>query len=619
MNAKSVFLDGPAGVPSIVALLCLLLPAPGFCADVDVTIELDRNRISLDEAAGLTVNIIGSTRSIDEPEVPEVRDLVIYSQGHSKNISLVNGQFTVSHTHTFLIQPQKPGTYRIGPVRVKYGRQTAKSPVLTLEVTQRTAPSPKHGGSTVDGGMASSGVARKSKTPGGEIFITNTVDRDTVYVNQQITATFRFYRRINLWENPEYSPPSFSGFWVEKLPQNRYFTKVDGKRHEVTEIQTALFPTAPGEHGIDPAGLRVVLDDSMRDMFSFFSRGKPVDLETPAIPIRVLPLPENGKPAEFDGCVGGFSIQANVQESSPRVNEPLTLTVDVEGIGNIQTLPDVPFSDTENFRLYDSKSEFTTEAAGSTIRGKKTFERIIVPLKEGNLEIPPLHLSYFDPEKGEYSRASTRPIRLQILPGAQRETPQEDYLSFLSQKEIKVLGKDIEYIVPLEGKVKDQHGLLIHSSLYWLFHLVPIGALFAALGIKHHRERILEDMGYARSRGALKESVRILKNSRQYLKTGDSDGYCREIARALNRYFADKFNIEAAGLTGSQVIAACRNRGLSEELLERLDRYYTTCDMAKFAGGRVDDEEIAGLSKKVGATLRRMEKVLKKGTHRSLS
>ena len=522
---KTEGLSCAAALIWLALMLLFILPIPGSCDDVEVTIELDRNRIGLDESASLTVNVSGSARSMDDPEIPEVEDLVIYSQGHSKNISIVNGQFTVSHTHTFLIQPQKPGTYRIGPVRVKYGRKKAKSSILTLEVTPQSVPPARPGGSPEKSERYSSGVDRKSKTPRGEIFITNTVDSDTIYVNQQITASFRFYRRINLWENPEYSPPSFSGFWMEKLPQKQYFSVVDGKRYEVTEIRTALFPTAPGEHTIDPAGLRVILEDSRRDMFSFFSRGKSVDLETPAIPIRVLPLPERDKPAKFSGCVGNFSIQAKVQESSVRKNEPVTLIVEVEGEGNIQTIPDIPFPASENFRLYDSTSEVTTGAAGSTITGKKTYERIIVPLAEGNFEIPPLHLSYFNPESAEYRRASTKTIRLDILPGSQRETPEEEYLPFLSRKEIRVLKKDIEYIVSLEGKLQDQTRLLVHSSLYWLFHLIPFAAFFAAVSIKRHRERIQKDIDYARRRKALRESIRILKESRHYLKTGDSDGY----------------------------------------------------------------------------------------------
>ena len=75
-----------------------------------------------------------------------------------------------------------------------------------------------------------------------------------MYVNEQITLTFKFYTKVNLLSQPQYSPPDTTGFITEDLPpQRNYYTIIDGERYYVSEIKTALFPTTSGKFVIGPA------------------------------------------------------------------------------------------------------------------------------------------------------------------------------------------------------------------------------------------------------------------------------------------------------------------------------------------------------------------------------
>jgi hypothetical protein len=596
---------------ALIALTTVLFPRTCFGDDLEVTAELEKQQILLDDSVVLTVRITGSAQSIEEPDIPEIEDMTVYSQGRSKNISIVNGKFTAFHEFTYLLTPQKKGSYRIGPVTVQYGGNQSRSKPLTLEVLSRASGSShRERAKDRESAIPSSG---RSRTPGKEIFITNTVDRDTAYVNEQLTMSFRLYRRINLWENPEYIPPELPGFWIEKLPQKRSFEVVDNKRYEVTEIATALFPTNPGEFTIDPARLRVVLETPSRDFFSFFNRGRPVDLETPPIDITVLPLPEKNKPEDFSGSVGSYTMNASVESKEVRMNEPLTLIIEVSGEGNIQTLPpDIAFPENDIFRLYDSKSGITTNVSGSRIRGKKTYERLIVPLEEGSLDIPSLSLDYFNPERGNYEKAVTRPIAIRVLSPLEGTGEEGDYPPYISQKEIKVLKKDIEYIVTTKNPLKNQTDFFVHSPYYFLLHLIPVIAFLAALQVKRHRDRISGDLNYVRRKKALKEATTILKKANRYIKSGDMERFSGEVSRSLNGYFAAKLNRSAAGLTGEQVRSLCEEQKMGKELVSLLADCYGTCDMAKFSGGAIEKQRIEELAKKAERLLAMAEKEFRK-------
>ncbi len=103
---------------------------------------------------------------------------------------------------------------------------------------------------------------------GREIFVTTSVDKARAYVDEQITLSFKFYRRISLWEQPRYTPPELSGFWSEDMPpQQEYYESVNGVRYQVTEIKTALFGTAPGKATVGAAAL----DYTEGGGFGFFS------------------------------------------------------------------------------------------------------------------------------------------------------------------------------------------------------------------------------------------------------------------------------------------------------------------------------------------------------------
>ena len=74
-----------------------------------------------------------------------------------------------------------------------------------------------------------------------------------------------------------------------------------------------------------------------------------------ALSVAVRPLPEAGKPEGFAGAVGSFTFRAAARPAAAAVGEPVTLTMEIQGRGNLESLaaPQVPAG--EQFRLYEPR------------------------------------------------------------------------------------------------------------------------------------------------------------------------------------------------------------------------------------------------------------------------
>ena len=134
--------------------------------------------------------------------------------------------------------------------------------------------------------------------------------------------------------------------------------------------------------------------------------------------VRVRPLPEAGKPADFSGVVGALSLTAAADPSTLREGEPLTFTLRVRDYAYPEVLELPPFGRLPGFR---GRFRIPTERAVPTLehteRGpEKIFRQSFRPISTGVDKIPAINLSFFDPVSATYRSATAPEIALRVLP-----------------------------------------------------------------------------------------------------------------------------------------------------------------------------------------------------------
>ncbi|MGA1875868.1 MAG: BatD family protein [bacterium] len=580
--------------PMLVLLIQVILTAigPAQATSFSVRASANKTTLTLDDYLTLSVVIEGSEiGSIPNPELPGLPHFTVVSSSQGSNFSWINGKVSVSKTIQYILRPLKAGTFTIPPVKVSHGNITHQTDPITVTVTNPSpqsqapsfpppksppAPSPKSPPAPSPAAPLP-GKRNRNTRPGREnIFITNTVDKARAYVNEQIILTFRLYRRIDLWPNPTYSQTPLQGFWEEELETSSASNVqvVNGKQYRVQEIKKALFPTSPGEYVIGPATLTY--------QTGFF--GAPRTLKTEPITIKVLPLPEKGRPDHFKGAVGDFTISAHVDSQAGVQNEPITLHVKIKGNGHIESIPQPDLQTSPGFQEYETTASQTI-SRHDRIEGEKNFDFLLIPRETGNLQIPPVTFSFFHPEKEKYYTLTTELITISVSPSQTRQTgvsPLKNQGKVPDKREITLIQDDIRYIKTNVDNLRTVT-FIFENKIYWCIMVIPLFGFLACFRIDRRRQKLLGDQAYARLKRAYRRAKKNLQQAQFYDKKGQEKEFYTAISKSLTEYVADKLNVQAAGLTNQHLTGQLKDRGVPGEILEQLERCLNTCDYARFA------------------------------------
>ncbi|HLD29301.1 MAG TPA: BatD family protein [bacterium] len=499
-------------------LLLFFLP-PALCSrEISVSARLDRSELELNEQAAIEVTVSGEAKGTQPPSVPQTQDFRIYQAGTSQNISIVNGNVSSAFTYRYVLTPQKAGDFIIPPFEVRYGGRIYSTEPLSIRVVAES--------------QAGRLDSYQSSAEAPEIFIHQETDKKTAFVGEQITYTFFFYRRVNLSSNPSFQSPDFNGFLKEDLPpQKNYRKNVKGQTYMVTEVKYALFPMKSGAFTIDPARLQVTLSDFSAgfdrffsdDFFKdFFGGGQSKQFMTGPLNLTVLPLPSEGRPVNFSGGVGRFSLQAGLDKKRIKQGEPVTLEVKVRGKGDPRSITSPEIPSLFNFKVFETISSLDLNKEGYAVGGEKVFRTLLVPQVTGNMRIPSFVFSYFDPVKKSYEKLESPPLTLEVLPGS--VPPAKEDKKAVSQ-DLEVVREDIRYIKEKKGK-KEPRPLYRKKYFFWI-GLIPVFAWMAYLLAALWQTRVIapryEDI---RKKGKIKE---LLKQAGEELKKESFIEVCRKI------------------------------------------------------------------------------------------
>lgn len=602
---------------AVIAAAIVLIGAGAAPADDDVkvTATVSPSVVPVGADAILTVKVEGKFRKTSSPELPQLDQFFVYESGTSQNFSFVNGEMAASITYTYTLTARIEGTYVIDPIRftVKDREYTANPVTVEVTAAQRSVPPPAGSGTP---GAADDGDPGRSREDDSSIFITAGVDRDTVYVNQQVTWTLGYYSdgQINLLRSPNYVPPDAEGFWMEDLPpQRKYYTSINDRRFLVNEIKRAYFPTAPGVYEIGPATVEIYVDDarnrSFNDIFSRALRpglGRAQTLKTESKKIVVLPLPGRGKPEGFAGTVANnVKLSMSADKQVVQVGEPINVTVEVSGTGNMKTVAPPPF-ELEDFKTYESGSSSDVFKRDYVVSGRKTYDFVVIPKVEGKWTIPSIELPYFDPITRGYKVARSHPIRLDVKPGTREEGRKVIYAG--GGDDFEVISQDIRYIHPVPSTLSTTAGRIYNSKVYLGLHVLPMLAVLASLLVERRRKRFREDIGFARASRAYREADRGMADAEKRLREGAVDAALAVLDAALWGYFADKMNVARAGLTSDRVIEFMQQRGTDAETMSDLVSVVRACEAARYAAGSMTADQAARIVAEARPVLRKLEK-----------
>lgn len=590
MNRKLIILI------SAIILLFLAVTPTHAQGQSPLTATVDRTALSTGEIVTLTVTVTADLATMPQPLMPSLAGFNVLGSSTSSQISLINGAITSQVVYNYQLQPTQTGDLIIDPINLAVNGQNYATPPITIQVSQGSAaPAPQPAPSTRQATPPSTGFN------GQELFIEAEVSNPDPYLGQQVIYTVRLYRiadMFDMFDQPYFEPPAFTGFWSEGEPaQNQYQVQAGRAIYNVTELSTVLFPSKVGPVTIEPAQISVP--------GGFFRPDQ--RLRTEPVSLEVKPLPANA-PASFNGAVGQFSLSSTVDTTATKVNEPVTWQVTLNGYGNLKAAPEPGWPELPDWRSYDSQASINTDHQNGQMGGYALYERLMVPLKEGQLILPALTYSYFDPAAGQYQTLATEPISVMVAPGVGvvSQSPASPPPAESSPAEtVGQAAAGIRHLKPAPAELSMGDQPVTQSTLYWLAWGVPLVGLAGHLAWQRREQYWQHHRGLARSSQAYKKARKALAQARQ----SRQDIYS-VVSQLLTGYLADKLDRPVAGLTQPALAELLAEVGLPASLVVRVEDCLTASELGRYAPGADQPGHAENLLKEVEALIRDLEKAL---------
>jgi hypothetical protein len=377
------------------------------------------------------------------------------------------------------------------------------------------------------------------------------------------------------------------GFWREELdvdtrPVPRAVVEGGLRYNTITLKRAAVFPTRAGNLAIDPLKIETeaVLPSRSRDpvaqLFALGTRYAPVELESPALSVRVDPLP-GGAPSGFAGAVGQYRMSVRFDRTEVAVGSSVQMTLTIQGTGNIATLSPPVFEIPGAFERYEPRETLAIDRSGDVLKGSKTFEYVLVARSHGRFELPAIEFSYFDPAAGRYAVDRSAPVTLTV-------TGNSDALPIARATAGGLPVDDIAGPVLSEvAWVRTDRALLHRSAWSYLLILLPAG-IVAGLWITDRRARILAaNPSISRLRQAHPLARKHLARAGTLLAAGQERPFYEELARALLGFVGNRLDVSEHGMTRERLSSVLVDSGVDEALSHDLTSFLESCDLARFS------------------------------------
>ena len=540
----------------ILSLMVLLTIIP-FSANASpgLTASVDRTKVTLGEEINLSL-VAEEIGKIVDPELPAINGIQFYFKGTSSRTQIINGNVTSSETYNYSIVCNKIGKITIPPITLTVNGQKYTSEELVIEVTKTSD------NSNIDNSKNS--------------FVTVQVNNKNPYLNEQVVYTFKFYTKVqtDLFQK---NFPDFKGFWVEDIGKDNVYDKIiDSQRYNILEVNKAIYPTRSGVIEIKPTTflVEVVYQDNSGLGSIFSSTRKEVQkFVTGSIKLNVKDLPK--APQGFSGIVSNnLSLKSALTNERVKTGDSANLKIDIQGIGNINDLKKIPLK-IKNTKIYEDKATEKSTVEGNHLSWEKNFNYSIIPLKKGQIDLPPTSVVYFNPKKEKYETLKTQRYKILSESGEQISDEKET----INQNNSKDKPDDIEGIFE-NNNLSDQKTtktLIIITCLFFIFSILTLIYLYF----------IKDKIDFSK--------FQIKGENKKLIQKINSENTFNSMYKLLKEYLSYKFNIN--NLNEDNIKNKINDEMISNELIKVIQEY----DFINFSGinNSQKEKEIIDSTKKI--------------------
>ena len=433
-----------------------LLSSPAIAQEIEVTV--DRTELARGETLTYTIRVFEQRQGMQLDLTPLTEEFDVLGTRTSSQIRSINNSVESWTDYIVTLFPLTEGELEI-PSLVINNVQT--DPIAITVVNQ----------------------GPRSNQSAEELFLEVEVNKESVYVQEQLVFTVRLFYTIRGIRNPQFTELEMEDTVIQLIGSpNQYERLIDGIRYGVYEKRYVIFPQRSGPLEIPDILFRgEVTDGSSNFVFrnlntrrvTAFIDGLTIDVqERPVaaqeseywLPVASLTLEES-----FDRDLTGLQIGDSVVR---------TITMVAEGVDGA-VLP--PFSDVEidGANTYPDPADIDRTFVEGEIVGTRTEQTTIVFTQAGPIDIPGISIPWWNIDTDQAEATVVPSTRVEIITVA-GEVPAEQAVDGVEN--IEELLSTVP-VVDQEMIDAQADAEFIEIDAFWLNALITLAFLIVLFSI----------------------------------------------------------------------------------------------------------------------------------------
>ena len=561
-------------IKHITIVLFILTTSMTF-AQVKFDAKVSKNKLGVNERLRIDFQMNQDGDNFNPPDF--VGFTVVGGPNQSVSNSWINGKRSYKKTYTYFLAPKKRGNFTISQASITIKDQSYKTTPIKIQVT-----------AAVD-------IPKDPNDPSylasQNIHLVAEISKTNPYLNEAITVVYKLYvsPRIQVDNWNEIDTPRFNDFWSQNINtqgQKVQNGKYNGEDYRFLVLRkTVLYPQKTGKLNIEPLTLDISMrvPTKRRDIFgSLLMTRVNKTVSAGNKTINVKSLPEVGKPVDFTGAVGGFSLNVLSSKTELDASESLQVKVNVKGKGNLKLFKLPKISLPSSLEVYEPEHNEDVKTNLSGMQGSISDSYTVVPQYKGKYPIPSISFSYFDLKTESYKRLSSDEIIINVLNGPSNSSSSIENNAINSgNKQAVVLNSDQFAFIKTKTDfldIKSTH--FFKTNTFWSLLLLPFLAIPLAIFVRKKKANRAADIYGNRIRKADKLARRYLSSAKKSL--GKKEAFYIALEKALHNYLKAKLHIETSDLSKDKTNKLLNEKGVEDNVIKEFGSILESCELARY-------------------------------------
>jgi hypothetical protein len=557
-----------------ISLLFLILATSIASAQIKFEAKVSKKKLGINERLRIDFEM---NKDGDNFVPPNFKGFdVVGGPNTSVSNSWINGKRSYTKTYSYFLSPKKRGKFTIKQATIEIDGETYKTFPITISVTK-----------AVDKPNANPDAADIASN---NIHLVAEVSKANPYLNEAITVVYKLYvspeTGVSNWREKE--NPRFNDFWsqnieIKGLNIQKGLYKGEDYRF-VTLRKTVLYPQKTGKLKLEPLVLDITVEvpTNRYDIF-----GRPIMAKVPKIvtagsrTIDVKPLPTQGKPSDFKGAVGDFSLNVLTTKRQLNATESLQAKIQVLGKGNLKLFEIPKLTVPSSLEVYEPEHKENVRTNLNGMQGSITDTYTIVPQYKGKYPIPTISFSYFDLKTERYKRITSDEIVIDVLQGPTAAVDNDNSTASNTKQAVRPNTNTFAFIKTSSNWLPMTRPPFFKSTGFWSLLLLPFLAIPLAIVIRKKKDERDADIHGNRIRKADRLAKKYLGAARKAL--GQKEAFYVALEKALHNYLKAKLHIETSDFNKEKIETILKERQVNYDVISDFISILERCEMARYS------------------------------------